>query len=159
MRVKGVAVVLAACVCALGLAMASPARRAAPSRSVVARGEYLVNAVAGCGHCHTPRKGEALDKTRWLAGGTEFKSPTGTNYSRNLTPDRETGLGKWTEKQFVQAMRKGLSPDRGELMPPMPLYDRITSPDLHAMWSYLRTVKPIRNKVPARQPAQEQPGA
>jgi mono/diheme cytochrome c family protein len=155
MRGKGVAVAVAVGLCALGLAMAGPVRKAGPSKSTVARGEYLINAVAGCGHCHTPRTGATLDKSRWLAGGTEFKSPAGTNYSRNLTPDNATGLGKWTEKQFVGAMRKGLSPTRGELMPPMPLYDRITTQDLHAMWAYLRTVKPIHNEVPARKPAEQ----
>lgn len=158
MRVKVVVVVLAACACALGVAMGSSARRAASPRSAVARGEYLANAVAGCGHCHTPRKGEELDKSRWMAGGAEFKSKAGTIYSANLTLDRETGRGKWTEKQFVRAMREGVTPEGGKLMAPMPRYDRITDRDLHAMWAYLRSLKPIRNKVPERQPAQGQAG-
>ncbi len=144
-----------------GAGRIAAARRAYPS-SVVKHGEYLVNALAGCSRCHTPRKGGEFDNSRFMAGGTEFKSEAGVVSAFNLTPDSDTGLGKWTDKQIIDAMAKGVDKDGNNLMPPMPRYDRVTPADMRAIVAYLRSLKPIHNPIPKRQrataPAATAPG-
>lgn len=125
-------------------------------RRLVERGEYLVNALANCGRCHTPLKDDHPDKSRWMSGGNEFKGKWGTSYAANLTPDRETGLGKWTDRQIIRAIRQGVEDDGEKLMPPMPVYSRITNRDIRAIVAYLRSLKPVRNRVPKPQPAQQE---
>lgn len=85
------------------------------SEDPVARGEYIFNA-AGCLGCHTvPKTGERL------AGGRALKTPFGTFYSPNITPDRETGIGGWSEADFVRAMREGKAPDGSAYFPVFPI--------------------------------------
>lgn len=145
----------------------------------VKRGEYLVNAVGGCNDCHTPMKmgpnGPEPDMTLFLSGhqadeklpappqaagpwlatvsasGTAWAGPWGISYTRNLTPDMETGLGNYSEEQFVMTIREGKLQGRGRaLLPPMPwqVYGKMTDEDLKAIYAYLRTIKPLRNRVP-----------
>jgi mono/diheme cytochrome c family protein len=116
------------------------------------RGKYLVT-VAGCGDCHTP--GSLLGKpdlTRRL-GGSEvgFELPgAGVFHGPNLTPDKETGLGKWTRKQIVDTIRTGVRPDGRRLAPIMPwqAFAQLTDADAMAIATYLTTLPPVKNKVP-----------
>ncbi len=82
---------------------------------------------------------------------TAWVGPWGTSFTANLTPDPETGLGRWTEKDFIQTIRTGRHLGRGRpVLPPMPIpvYSQMTDADLKAIYAYLRTIPPIRNKVP-----------
>ena len=82
---------------------------------------------------------------------TAWAGPWGVSYSANLTPDKVTGLGEWTEQQFVDTIRTGRRQGRGrEILPPMPwpAFKNLNDADLKAIFAYLRTVKAIENKVP-----------
>src|SRR5512134_1182958 len=89
---------------ALGWMLASPAVSAAASPEELARGKYVFGATGGCG-CHT-RPNEPVN-----SGGRRYDGPFGTVYSGNITPDRETGIGGWTDQQIVDAIRLGRRPD------------------------------------------------
>lgn len=142
---------LAASLCFSILAMSPPA--SAQSQGDVARGKYLV-AIGICESCHTPK--DASGKTiasRYLAGGGKVG---GLNTS-NLTSDRETGLGDWTDAQIIDAIRNGKRPDGAPVRPPMGVffYRDLSDADLRAIVAYLRTVPAIQNKVerlPSRGP-------
>ena len=112
----------------------------ASATSDAARGAYLF-AMAGCAGCHT-RKGGAP-----LAGGREIPSPFGVFVSPNITPDPATGIGGWTEADFIRAMTLGLSPDERHYYPAFPYvsYTRMTFDDLRDLWAYLKTVPPVAN--------------
>ena len=118
----------------------------------VERGKYLVN-IAGCNDCHTP--GYFLgkpDMTRFL-GGSEvgFEIPgLGVFHGPNLTPDKETGIGGWTDAQVLTALQKGSTPDGRVLAPIMPwhAFANLTSQDAQAIVAFLRSIPPVKNKVP-----------
>jgi len=103
------------------------------------RGQYLVKA-GGCVACHTDDKAGAPP----LAGGRALATPFGTFYGPNITPHEEAGIGRWTEADFVRAMREGKRPDGANYFPafPYPSYTKITDGDLRDLWAYLRTVPP-----------------
>ena len=117
----------------------------------LARGKYLVT-IAGCGDCHTPGGlYGAADTTRLLSGSElGWLGPWGVSYPRNLTPDPETGLGKWSEDDIVTAMRTGHRPDKTPLLPPMPWPDfaSFTDEDAYAVVSYLKSIPPVSHKMP-----------
>ena len=94
------------------------------SADVVARGKYLTQA-ADCEACHTSKGGVPY------AGGLAFKLPFGTMYSPNITPDKETGIGNWTDANFLNAMHRGIAPDGSRLYPafPYPSYTLLTDDD------------------------------
>ena len=115
---------------------------AAPSSGTpeqVARGEYLAR-VGNCMTCHTPRGG-----VPW-AGGRGIATPFGTVYAGNLTPDADTGLGRWSAEHFWRAMHHGRSVDGRLLYPAFPYPDmsRVTRADSDAIYHYLRTLPPVR---------------
>ena len=115
-------------------------------------GRYLANHVALCADCHTPRGGlQARPKMDKLFAGDASPSSFQANPS-NLTPDPETGIGKWSEVDFIRSIRTGTDPEGHKLDPFMPFQylRRMTDDDLRAIYRYLRTVKPIPNKVPHR---------
>jgi mono/diheme cytochrome c family protein len=115
----------------------------------VERGRSLVEGIAGCGNCHTP-KGPAGDLPGMnLAGGPVFDEPPFRAVAPNITPDPETGIGRWTDAQIATAIREGRRPDGSVIGPPMPieLYRGISDRDLAAMVAYLRTVPPVRHAV------------
>jgi mono/diheme cytochrome c family protein len=133
-------------------AAASLAVPAAADDAAIARGAYLVS-IAGCGDCHTP--GYFLgqpDIDRALAGSdVGFEIPgLGTFYGSNLTPDMETGLGRWTSAEIVTAFTTGIRPDGRPLAPAMPWmgYANFTHEDAAAIADYLRSIPPVSNKVP-----------
>ncbi len=145
----------------------------------IERGRYLVT-LGGCNDCHTPWKmgenGPEPDMTRMLSGHpqnlvmpplpaltpgqwesassasfTAWAGPWGISYTRNLTPDKETGLGSWTEKEFIDTLRNGRQRGIGrELLPPMPWpnYGKATDEDLAAIFAYLRSIPAVSNRVP-----------
>ncbi len=151
----------------------------AAAEDPVKRGEYLVS-VLGCDDCHTAKtmgpQGPQLDLPHRLAGHfgepalpappvlpegpwgvvttmslTAWAGPWGISYGTNLTPDRETGMGAWTEAMFVKAIRTGKHMSAGRpILPPMPweAYARLTDEDLKAVFAFLRTLPPVANKVP-----------
>jgi len=128
--------------------------KSAPT-SGVARGEYLTRAVAHCGECHTPRTMTmAVDNTRFLAGNQKGKGPEGSAVP-NITPDRETGLGSWSEEQIADYLGTGNKPDgdvSGGLMGEMIQgtsagYKDLTKADLQAVARFLKSIPPIRNKI------------
>ncbi|MHC1479422.1 c-type cytochrome [Frateuria aurantia] len=116
----------------------------APDPEEAARGLYVARA-ADCAACHT-----APGSRSAYAGGYGLDTPFGTIYSSNITPDRDTGIGNWTEREFFRAVRHGRG-THGPLYPAMPYnaYVRLTDQDMHALWAYMRTVKPVRNHVDA----------
>ena len=146
----------------------------------VARGEYLVT-LGSCNDCHTPWKfnpqthAPEPDMSLMLAGHpqgapepegtvgphdmaligptfTAFKLPFGTVYSRNLTPDKATGLGEWAEEMFIRALRSGrhMGGNGRPILPPMPwnMITVATDEDLRSIFAYLRTIPPIVNDAP-----------
>jgi mono/diheme cytochrome c family protein len=105
------------------------------------RGEYLVK-VAGCVNCHSEDRKDAVP----FAGGRALSTPFGTFYGPNITPDREAGIGRWKEADFIRAMRSGVGPDGAAYFPsfPYPSFTKITDTDLRHMWAYLRALAPDR---------------
>jgi mono/diheme cytochrome c family protein len=103
------------------------------------RGEYLANA-GGCVGCHTEERKDAVR----YAGGRGLKTPFGTFYGPNITPHPEAGIGRWTEADFVRAMRQGVRPDGAHYFPafPYPSYTKTSDADLRDLWAYLRTLPP-----------------
>ncbi len=129
-------------------------RDAGVATDSLARGRYLVNAML-CPLCHTPISPDAgvYDTRFFLAGGMRVVAyPWGVWYSRNLTPDVETGLGGWSERDVVRALRRGETPDGRRLDPfamPWPWFARLTDADARAIAAYLASLEPVRNPVPA----------
>ncbi len=129
----------------------------------VAYGKYLVT-MANCGDCHTPTdQDHAPVPGRELAGGSEFKFPQGILRPANLTPDK-TGLGQWTEAQFVQRFRvyadlafqaPKMDPKGFNTIMPWLMYGKMKESDLKAIYAYLRSVKPVKNEVVKFTPASQ----
>jgi len=103
------------------------------------RGEYLAKA-GGCVGCHTETRQGAVA----FAGGRALKTPFGIFYGPNLTPDQNAGIGRWSEADFVKAMRRGLRPDGANYFPafPYPSFTKIADADLKDLWAYLRSLPP-----------------
>ena len=103
------------------------------------RGQYLAQA-GGCLACHTEDKKDAAP----FAGGRALKTLFGTFYGPNITPDPQAGIGRWTEANFMRAMRHGERPDGTDYFPtyPYPSFTRISDGDLRDLWAYLRTLAP-----------------
>ncbi len=109
----------------------------------IAKGQYIFSLAGGCA-CHTQPKGIPY------AGGRSFPIPLGTVYSTNITQDKETGLGNWTDEQIRDAIVKGLRPDGSRIVPVMPYeaYSGMAADDLAALIAYLRTLKPVKKATP-----------
>lgn len=118
--------------------------------SPVARGEYIAN-VAGCLVCHTGLAASGAPNFEHLgAGGLEMPDPLGTWRTPNITPDKSTGVGSWTDDQLITVIREGTRPDGSQLYSIMPfaLYNRMTDDDAKALVAYLHTLKPVEHVVP-----------
>lgn len=152
-------------------------------KELVTRGKYLLN-TSGCMDCHTPfkmgAKGPEFDLSRLLSGhpeslrmppvptlpegpwlvissatNTAHAGPWGVSFTANLTPDPDTGLGRWTERDFIATIRTGRHMGRGrEILPPMPIpvYNNFSDGDLAAIFAYLQSIPPIKNRVPEPRP-------
>jgi mono/diheme cytochrome c family protein len=141
-------------VCSLGVVIAIPAAcfffwpasieavRATDGQpagsTLVAKGEYLTKA-ADCAACHTAPGGEPF------AGGRAFKLPFGTIYSSNITPEPETGIGRWSDADFVRAVHRGIGRNGEDLYPAFPYtsYALLSTDDVLAIRAYLSTVRPV----------------
>jgi len=110
---------------------------------VIARGQYLTRA-ADCIACHTTAGGQPY------AGGVPFATPFGTMYSPNITPDRATGIGAWTDAQFLRALHEGIRADGKHLYPAFPYtsYTKLTDQDVQAIRAYLNSVPAVRSTPP-----------
>ena len=148
-------------------------------RTRVERGAHLVKTM-GCNDCHTPLKmgprGPEPDFSRALTGhpaevvmppapppaglwawhgaatGTAFAGPWGVSFAANLTPDKETGLGAWTEEMFIATMRTGRHQGKGRpILPPMPvqILAALDEEDMKSVFAYLQSLAPVKNRVPA----------
>ncbi len=123
----------------------------ASAQSAVARGDYLVNTVMTCGNCHTPKGPNGPVEARAFSGGLEFDEPPFKATAPNITPDPETGIGKWSDADIKKLLLTGIRPDGVQVAVVMPtgFYGILTPADLDAIVAYLRSLKPIKNKVPA----------
>jgi mono/diheme cytochrome c family protein len=140
----------------------------------IERGKYLVTA-QDCNGCHTPFKNGEPDMTRMLSGhpasekitgkppmaagwstaisdtNTAWAGPWGVSFPTNLTPDRGTGIGTWTEQTFIATIRNGKKGGTGRaLLPPMPwrMYGQLSDDDLKSIFMYLKSIPAIANQVP-----------
>lgn len=160
-----------------------PVKKELSRSELVARGQYLTM-VSGCNDCHSPKvftaHGMQLDSTRLLSGHpggsplpkvdkkalkpgewllfagdiTAYIGPWGMSFSANLTPDSATGIGAWTEENFIQTLRIGKhlgQPGGRPIAPPMPweLIGKMTDEDLKSIYTYLQSIPPVNNRVPA----------
>jgi mono/diheme cytochrome c family protein len=133
-RLLSIAALSVACVTGVYAQTADPA---------VERGRYL--AVAGnCVSCHTREGGKPF------AGGLAFETPFGTLYSTNITPDRAVGIGKWSEADFLSALRRGVRPNGEHLYPAFPYtaFTKISDADAHALYVYMKTLTPVATAAP-----------
>ncbi|MFQ5912725.1 MAG: c-type cytochrome [Nitrospinota bacterium] len=121
----------------------------ASAETLLERGTYLMKGPVACGNCHTPKgpKGELPGME--LAGGFKIEEEPFTAITSNITPDKETGIGNWTDEQIIRAIREGVRPDGAIIGPPMPIgfYRGMSDRDVKAIVAYLRQVKPVKNKV------------
>ena len=140
--VRFVTTILVAFVATLGTANAQSA--------LVKRGDYLVNTILTCGNCHTPKgpTGDIMDKA--FSGGLSWDEPPFKVTAPNITQDKDTGIGKWSDADIKKLLRTGVRPNGVPIATVMPtgFYDIITERDMDAIVAYLRTLKPIKNKVP-----------
>ncbi len=173
------AIAVAATVAVVAPARAqTPSKATETTAEKLARGKYLVT-TSGCNDCHTPwvmgPKGPEPDMSRMLSGhperellppapaaqgpwivsasatNTAWSGPWGVSYTANLTPDAETGLGKWTQRNFTETIRTGRHMGRGrQILPPMPIpmYKNFTDADMEAIFSYLQSIPAVKNRVP-----------
>jgi hypothetical protein len=174
------AVILGLIACTSGVAKTETTSAIISKDSLIKRGSYLVNSM-GCDDCHSPKKfgpkGPELDMEHRFAGypanspesktntsvmkdgwilfamdGTSAVGPWGQSYAANISSDA-TGIGNWTEEQFIRALREGKSKGMKEgrpLLPPMPwfMYKNMNDTDLRSIFAYLKTSKPVENRVP-----------
>jgi mono/diheme cytochrome c family protein len=173
------AIAVAATVAVMAPARAqTPSKATESTAEKIARGKYIVT-TSGCNDCHTPwvmgPKGPEPDMSRMLSGhpesevlppapsapgpwimtasatNTAWAGPWGVSYTANLTPDAETGLGKWTQRNFNETIRTGRHMGRGRpILPPMPImmYKNFTDADMEAIFTYLQSIPAVKNRVP-----------
>ncbi len=126
---------------------------APPASDPAARGAYLVNSVMGCTDCHTPvdptTGAPQLDK--YLAGRQPYEGPWGIVYGGNITPDKETGIGAWTDEEVKRAILSGVAKDgRRLILMPWYAYTNLTAEDADAVVYYLKNELPaVKNQIPA----------
>ena len=175
----GLAILVTATLAAIPSFVRADTPSAQPDPALVERGSYLVT-TSGCHDCHTPLKmtetGPEPDMSRMLSGHPEsfeisappanpgdewmmvaartmtaFSGPWGMSFTANLTPDDETGLGRWTLQNFKDTIRTGRHMGRGRpVLPPMPIpmYKNFNDADFAAIYAFLRSIPPVSNRVP-----------
>jgi mono/diheme cytochrome c family protein len=115
------------------------------------RGSTLMNGIVACANCHAVRdeKGQLVGD-KGMSGGMKFDDGPFVAFAGNITPDRETGIGAWTDQQLAKAIREGIRPDGTLIGPPMPIgqYRGMADEDLKAIIAYLRAQPAVKNKVP-----------
>ena len=131
----------------MGLLGGAPARaQAPPARDLIVQGKYIFGAAGGCG-CHT-ESGKPVN-----SGGRKYDGPFGSVYSANITPDRQTGIGGWTDEQVVTAIRLGRRPDGERLIPvhPYTVFNGMAAGDLRALVAFLRSLPAVNRPNTAKQ--------
>ncbi len=144
MSVYSVAAATAAALVAIGLPVQ------AQDEALVKRGEYLVNGPGACSNCHGTRNPDfTVIPGMEFAGGFHIVDPAFDVYAANITPDKETGIGNWTDDQIIRAIREGVDPEGKVIFPPMPspTYNNMSDDDVEAIVAYLRTLPPVSNEV------------
>lgn len=118
--------------------------------ALLERGKYLAEVVMNCHACHTPLTDKGPDLDKQYAGGLEYPDTFGTWRSPNITQDKRTGIGAWTDEQIVTAVRRGIRPSGEQMYPVMPYeyFASASDDDMKALVAYLRTIKPIDHAVP-----------
>ena len=150
MRKQRTARSLAGGVAALAFAVLAALPRPAAAETPLERGTYLMRGIVACGNCHTPKGPDGHPIAgQELAGGLEFNAPVFHAVAPNITPDKETGVGKWTDAQLITAIREGKRPDGSIIGPPMPIgfYRNLSDGDVRALVAYIRAAKPIHHVV------------
>ncbi len=135
------------------LCAATAAAQPQPPPNPLERGRYLVEVTGHCANCHASRGPDGQPIAgHGLAGGWVMQEGPLRAVVPNITPDRETGIGTWTEAQIIRAIREGKRPDGSNIGWPMPVdfYQRLSDADVAAMAAYLRSVLPVRNAVQGR---------
>ncbi len=173
-------VVFAVCglICVTGIIWSVAIGDEASNSDRIKHGEHLIK-LMGCSDCHTPwtmgPNGPEPDMSRYLSGHpqdmamppapspqgpwmgsysatfTAWSGPWGVSYTRNLTPEPETGLGKWTEENFMETLRTGRQLGKGRmLLPPMPVFAHVglTDDEMKDMYAFLQSIPAVKNKVP-----------
>jgi hypothetical protein len=183
----GVTIVAVAALSLIATPVHAGAPAQSPDPALVERGRYLVT-TSGCHDCHTPLKmtenGPEPDMSRMLSGHPEsfainappanpgeewmmvaartmtaFSGPWGMSFTANLTPDDDTGLGRWTLQNFRDTIRTGRHMGRGRpILPPMPIpmYKHFNDADFEAIYAFLRSIPPVSNRVPEPLPPANQ---
>jgi mono/diheme cytochrome c family protein len=134
----------------LGLMLVAALSRLAVAETPMERGEYLVEGIANCGNCHAPQEPSGAVPLTPLSGGPAITSPVFTVAPPNITPDRVTGIGGWTEDDVVTALREGRTPSGQMLRPPMPVpfYRSMSDSDAHAIAAYILSRPAVSHQVP-----------
>ncbi len=134
----------------LSFAVGITAAAHAAQQDLVKRGDYLVNTILTCGNCHSPKGPDGRDiEAKVFSGGLSWDEPPFKVTAPNITQDKQTGIGTWSNTDIRRLLRKGVKPDGTPIATIMPtgFYDIITKRDMSAIVAYLRTLKPIKNKV------------
>src|SRR5512137_2178092 len=149
---------LVALVVLTALALAPALATAQNAVGSVERGRYLVESILACGNCHTPKTpaGEPIASRNLSGGGLTFSLPPFAGVASNITPDRETGIGTWTDDEIKRAIVEGRRPGHGRLantelgvVMATSFFRALTPRDLDSVVKYLRSVPPVRNEVSA----------
>jgi mono/diheme cytochrome c family protein len=133
----------------LGFVAAITVTSDAAAQSAVERGSYLVNTIMTCGNCHTPKGPPAAVAGKDFSGGLTWDEPPFKVTAPNITSDKDTGLGNWTDAQIKTMLLTGKNPNgvqEAEVMPTS-FYPILTPSDLDGIIAYLRTLAPVKNKV------------
>lgn len=139
----------------VALAVSLTFANSAAAETLIKRGDYLVNTILACGNCHTPKTADGKPVPgKELSGGVSFTTPAFNATAANITSDRETGIGTWSDEDIKRALTEGMRPSHAYL-PSVPLaavmpasfYKALLPDDLDAIVAYLRSIKPIRNQV------------
>ncbi len=150
--------------CLLGIVGACAVSLVHAAEAPVERGRYLVESILACGNCHTPKSptGEPIAELNLAGSGLSFTLPPFSGSATNITPDPETGIGRWTDAEIKRAIVEGLRPNHGRLantplaaVMATPFFKALLPRDLDAIVAYLRTVKPVRSETP--QPTYKMP--
>ncbi len=133
----------------LGLAAAAMVTSGAMAQSAVERGSYLVNTIMTCGNCHSPKGPPAAVAGKDFSGGLRFDEPPFDVTAPNITPDKETGIGNWTDAQIKTLLLTGKNEHGIQVAEVMPtaFYPILTPGDLDGIVAYLRSLTPVKNKV------------
>ncbi|MGB7259479.1 MAG: c-type cytochrome [Pseudolabrys sp.] len=123
---------------------------ASAQSDLVKRGDYLVNTIMTCGNCHSPKGPPAATAGKDFSGGLSWDEPPFKVTAPNITQDKDTGIGIYTDADIKKLLRTGVRPNGVSIATVMPtgFYGIITDHDMDAIVAYLRTIKPVKNKVP-----------